>query len=148
MVTVCATFQLNEVKVSKAVEALASTALLTLTAIVTLAVGAVFRLTVKLAPPPASVSAPLTAETLMAGAPLLATTLVASSEVSPKLPPPRSCVAVAVTTWPVVTLTPFSTAAKLALPLPSVVTLVLPSSTAASPWPLASATGALKNSTR
>ena len=39
---------------------------------------------------------------------------------SPKLPPPRSTVAVALTLWPAATVTPLSMALKLALPLASV----------------------------
>ena len=53
-------------------------------------------------------------------------TLAENSEVPPKLPPPRSGVAVAVMTWPTVVTTPDRTAVKLALPTPFVVTSTWP----------------------
>ena len=130
-VTVCATFQLALVKVNSEVLTAPSNALLTDTGIVTSAVGAAARTTVKVAVAPASLVLPLMVPTLIAAAILVATAFCENSEVPPKLPPPKSNVAVALTARPAATLTPDSSDVKKASPPASVVTLTKPRNT----WP-------------
>ena len=66
------------------------------------------------------------AGTAMTGGPYrVAVTLAANSDEDPHTPA-LIWVAVAVTTWPGVTLTPLSSALKLTLPTASVVTLIAP----------------------
>ena len=130
-VTVCGTFQFVDVKVTSAVLSVPSSRLLLVTVKLTLAVGAVFNTTVNVAVPPASEVFPLMAPTLMAAVLAVATTLAANSDVPPKLPAPKSWVAVALTAWPAATLTPLSKVAKGVLPVASVVTLTKPKYT----WP-------------